>query len=101
MKKIIFAAALLMWCGSSIAIERHASETEYNLSADWADYTTVTAVKHVNGRTFRNHSIRIQRNDSGDLRAHFGSEWRTVYSSDRSGYAYMFYAGTTAWYFNL
>lgn len=100
MKKILFAAAFVMLLGTSIAVENRAIGTEYAYSADWEDYATVTAVKFTGRMTVRNHSIKVQKNESGDLRAYSGG-WRPVSGSDRSGYMYMFYDGSSVWYFNL
>ncbi len=102
MKKMIFAAACLLFCGSVIATE-YAANTPTAIverATEWEDCGSRQITKFI-GNMKATNSASIRR-DGSTVQAYYGGEWRSCSYSDRSGYDYKFYDGSSSyWYFNL
>jgi len=106
MKKLIIIVACLLAGYSAAAFEKDTDRTEsvQSVAADWEDYTTVTILKVGRSSKILIHDCPVQCDRSGGsvrYRVYHQRSWHEAYSSDRSDYAYMFYAGSAKCYFNL
>lgn len=104
MKKMIFAAACLLFCGSVIATEYTANTPTaiVERATEWEDCGSRQITKF----SGRNISIKTRssadiRRDGSTIQAYYNGSWRTCRYSNRDGYDYMFSDGSSYWYFNL
>ncbi|MDE6445634.1 MAG: hypothetical protein K2L06_02080 [Alistipes sp.] len=106
MKKLVIIVACLLAGYSAAAFGKDAERTESvrTVASDWEDYTTVTVLQVGRSSKVRIPNCKVQRDYSGGsvrYRVYHQRDWHEAYRSDRSDYAYMFYAGSAKCYFNL